>query len=127
MFTLREFRKIQSEIKGLVQTECLYSSRKSALCYKLSKMNSQIRGNAIERMIRDYFITMGNRVDYFGGNYCYDMLVNNKIRVEVKSSLAQKISNNKYRYRFQNIKSGYFDLIILVFVTPKGIIIKKNV
>ncbi|NBT24831.1 MAG: hypothetical protein EBQ89_01910 [Alphaproteobacteria bacterium] len=124
MLTLRHFRKIEKEIKGLKKCQSIYSRKKNALCYKLSKMGTQHRANAIERMIRDYLITMGNRVDYFGGNHSYDMVVNGK-KVEVKSSLAQPISGKKYRYRFQNIKSGYFHEIILVFVTPKGIKIKR--
>jgi hypothetical protein len=122
-FTLRNFRKIENEIKGLKQKR-VYSQRKNALCYKLSRMGTQHRAGAIERMIRDYFISQGDKVDYYGGSHVFDMLVNGK-RVEVKSSIIQQTSARAWRYRFQNIKTCYFDEIILVFVKPTGIVIKR--
>jgi hypothetical protein len=124
MLTLRDMNKVLGEIKGLNKCKAIYNRKKNALCYKLSKMCTQHRANVIERMMRDYLITMGNRVDYYGGSHPYDMMVNGK-RVEIKSSLACRTSSSSYRYRFQNIKTSYFDQIILVFVTPHGIILKK--
>jgi hypothetical protein len=89
-------------------------------------MNSQHRGAIIEKMIRDRFIMQGKRVKYIGGSNSFDMLVDGE-RVEIKSSLPQVIPTKKGHtlfYRFQNIKTKYFDKIVLVYVSPNGLRVK---
>jgi hypothetical protein len=89
-------------------------------------MNNQHRGAIIEKMVRDRYIMQGKRVKYIGGNNSFDMLVDGE-RVEVKSSLPQVIptkSGNTFIYRFQNIKTKYFDKIVFVYVSPNGLRVK---
>jgi hypothetical protein len=127
MFTMKHLKKVLPEIKGY-QRKSVYSIRKSMLCCTLSEMPSRHRGTAIESIIRDHLITMGFRVDHLGGTHSFDMRVDGH-RVEVKSSLAHskislKTRKVSYYYNFQNIKTNCFDYLILVFVQPKGLLIR---
>lgn len=128
MFTLKHMNSVLGEIKGLSKTKrSVFSERKNALSYRLSKENSQHRGAIVEKMIRDLFIMQGKRVKYIGGNNSFDMMVDGQ-RVEVKSSLPMVIPTkrgNTLLYRFQNIKTNYFDQIILVYITPRGLVVKS--
>jgi len=126
MFTMKNLRKVLPEIKGY-KRESVYSIGKNKLCWELRQMSSRHRGTAIECIIRDELITAGFRVDHIGGSHPFDMKVDG-YKVEVKSSLAhQKLfSGNKvsYFYNFQNIKTNHFDYLILVFVQPRGLLIR---
>jgi hypothetical protein len=127
MFTMKHLKKVLPEIKGY-DRKSLYSMRKNTMCCILSQMPSRHRGTAIESIVRDELITMGFRVDHLGGSHSFDMRVDG-YRVEVKSSLAHsKISLRtkkvSYHYNFQNIKTSCFDYLVLVFVQPKGLLIR---
>lgn len=125
MFTLKNMNNVLSEIKGLKQRS-VFSVRKNALAYNLSKMNSQHRGAIVEKMIRDMLIRQGKMVKHIGGNHSFDMEVDGK-KVEVKSSLPHIVHTKKgktFIYRFQNIKTKFFDQIILVYITPNGLRMK---
>jgi len=125
MFTVNHMNRVLCEIKGL-GSKSVFSIRKSRLTYRLSCMNSQHRGAIIEKMIRDRFIMQGKRVRYIGGSNSFDMLVDGE-RVEIKSSLPMVIPTKKGHtlfYRFQNIKTKYFDKIVLVYVSPNGLRVK---
>lgn len=125
MFTIKHLNNVLSEIKGL-KRQSVFSNSKNALAYRLSQMNNQQRGSAIEKIIRDILIKNGKKVQYIGGTHPFDMRVNGK-RVEIKSAMPRVIKTKKGQtlyYQFQNIKTKNFDKIILVFVTPKGLVTK---
>lgn len=125
MFTMKQLNKVLCEIKGL-KKQTVFSARKNPLAYRLSQMNNQHRGAAVEKLVRDALANNGKKVEYIGGNHPFDMKVNGK-RVEVKSSVPQVIETKTGRtfyYRFQNIKTKHFDKIVLVFVTPDGLVSK---
>lgn len=127
MFTMKHLKKVLPEIKGY-QRKSVYSMHKNMLCCTLSQMPSRHRGTAIEGIVRDRLITMGFRVDHLGGTHSFDMRVDG-YRVEVKSSLSHsKISLRNQKpasfYNFQNIKTNCFDYLVLVFVQPKGLLIR---
>ena len=122
MFTLRDMNRVLPEIKGLSR-KTVFSMKKSALSYSLSQMSSQHRGATIEKMVRDILVRQGNKVKYIGGNNSFDMEVNGQ-RLEVKSSMPYVVPTKKgatFIYRFQNIKTKFFDRIILVYITPNGL------
>ena len=123
MFTLKHMNKVLGEVKGL-KVKSVFSPHKNALAYKLSTMNSQYRGTIVEKMVRDFFISRGDKVRYFGGNSPFDMIVNGS-RIEVKSALPWFNGSGACFYRFQNIKTDLFDKIYLVYVTPYGLKIKS--
>ena len=121
MFTTKHLDKVLGEIRGL-HAKSIYSPKKNLTTYRLSRMSSQYRGAAIERMVRNYYRSKGKIVEYFGGTNPFDMRVNGR-RIEVKSSLATASvvgGNLRYSYQFQNIKTENFDMLVLVYVSPEG-------
>lgn len=125
MFTIKQLEKVLGEIKGLGR-KSVFSPNKNALAYSLSQMNNQHRGMAVEKLVRDLLTKHGKRVEYIGGTHPFDMKVNGK-RVEIKSALPRVIETKTGRtmyYQFQNIKTKNFDKIVLVFVTPNGLVTK---
>lgn len=126
MFTLKHMNRVLGEIKGL-KKKSVFSIKKNALAYNLSQMNNQHRGAIVEKMVRDILIKHGKKVEHIGGNHSFDMRVDGR-RVEIKSSMPCVVPNKNggtLIYRFQNIKTQYFDKIILVYITPKGLIMKQ--
>jgi len=111
------------ELKGLSRKP-LFSPSKSAIAYKLSKMNSQYRGRAIEKMVRNGLLKK-HTADYHGGSYSHDITLNKKIRVEVKSALAVESfgKNGKayHSFSFKHVQLAKFDVLFLVYVTPNGL------
>jgi len=128
MFTMRHLNRVMPELKGLNKPNIFYVS-KSEIAYRLSKMNSQFRGHAIEKMVRDELLKkhMGN---YHGGSHSHDITINKKTRVEVKSSLASprvKANSKKiisYSFTFKHIQLEKFDILVLSYVTPTGVVTK---
>lgn len=122
MFTIKHLDKVLGEIKSF-HRKSIFCYTKNRLSYKLSKMNSQCRGGAVERMIRDYYRSLGKKVFYFGGSASFDMIVDG-YRIEVKSALA-RMDGNKYCYKFQHICPGNFYKLILVFISPEGLSVRS--
>ena len=123
MFTTNHLDNVLGEIKGY-NTERIFSKKKNILAYRLSTMNSQYRGNAAEKMIRDYYINAGYSVKYISGNNPYDMLVNGR-KVEVKSALAtRKVIQGveQYRYCFKHICPNNFHKLVMVFISPNDVV-----
>lgn len=118
MFNNKHLDKVLGEIKSF-HKKSIFCYSKNRLCYRLSKMNSQCRGAAIERMIRNYYRELGKKVLYLGGNASFDMIVDG-YRIEVKSALA-RLDGNKYSYKFQHICPNNFHKLVLVFISPEGI------
>lgn len=125
MFTTKHLDKVLGEVRGF-HKKSHFCPKKSLLSYRLSKMSSQYRGQVLEKMVRDYYISRQKKVVYFGGNASFDMLVDNK-RIEVKSALAKMdIVRGKiqYSYNFRHICPHNFHKLVLVFVSPFGINIR---
>jgi|LakMenEpi03Aug12_release.lakeMendotaPanAssembly.Ray.scaffolds.fasta_scaffold160958_3 hypothetical protein len=125
MFTTKNLDRVLNEVRGL-HNKSIFSPKKSILAYRLSKMSSQYRGNAIERMIRDYYKSTGKIVSYIGGSASFDMMVNGR-KVEVKSALARVGVVGgvvKYSYKFQHICPNNFHKLVLVFVSPEGLSVR---
>lgn len=102
-----------------------YSKKRSVLSYKLCSMNPVERSDTIEAMVLGLFERRGYNVYRMGGlKKKYDLWVNDE-KIEIKSSLATKCSTRHgqiyYTYTFPGIKPEYFDRLVLVYVTPKGV------
>lgn len=122
MFTTEHLDKVLGEVRGY-HKESIFCPKKNLLAYRLSKMSSQYRGGAIERLVRDYYIGSGKDVTYIGGSNSYDMIVNGR-KIEVKSSLAKMSIVGgvvKYNYKFQHICPNNFHKLVMVFVSPEGL------
>lgn len=122
MLTLKSLDKVLVEVRGFHKKNH-FCPKKNLLCYRLAKMSRNYRGGVVERMIRDYYKSVGKAVFYFGGNSPFDMIVNGH-RVEVKSSLAKvKMVRGvpQYTYRFGHIRPSNFNKLVLVFISPEGI------
>lgn len=126
MFTMKNLNRVLKEIPALDQTNP-YSINKSRVSYTLQQISScRQRGYAVEAMIRDELILMGYKVDHLGFRYSYDLRVDGN-RIEVKSALARtkklvRTGETYETYDFQNIKTDCFDYLVLVFITPNGLI-----
>ena len=122
MFTESDLCDVVREIRGLRYVSP-FSKKKNAVSYRLSRMNSQCRGNAIEKLVRNYFVKNNLNVKYIGGSNTFDMRVNG-LRVEVKSSLCKiSIVGGKvhYSYNFKHIKPKNFDKLVMVYISPTNI------
>lgn len=125
MFTIKQLNKVLGEIKGL-NRQSVFSAKKSVVSYELSQLNNQHRGTAVEKLIRDTLTNNGKKVEYIGGTHPFDMKVNGQ-RLEIKSAMPRVVetkTGRKMYYQFQNIKTKNFDKIMLVFVTPNGLVTK---
>jgi hypothetical protein len=126
MFTTKHLNRALSEVSGY-HKQSIFSARKNLLTYRLSKMNSQYRGGVLERMVRDYYKSIGKNVVHYGGSSSFDMMVDGR-RIEVKSALARpNYSKGKirYSYNFQHICPNNFHKLIMIFVSPEGIDIRS--
>jgi hypothetical protein len=122
MFTTEHLDKVLGEVRGY-HKKSIFCPKKNLLAYRLSKMSSQYRGGAVERIIRDYYINNGYNVRYIGGSHSYDMLVNNR-KIEVKSALAKMSIVGgvvKYKYNFKHICPSNFHKLVMVFINPEGL------
>lgn len=126
MFTTKHLDKALTEVSGF-HARSPFSPKKNLLTYRLSKMSSQYRGNVLERMVRDYYKSIGKRVVHIGGSSSFDMLVNGR-RIEVKSALGRPMVSNgkiRYSYNFQHICPNNFHTLIMIFVSPEGLEIRS--
>jgi len=120
MFNIKHLDKILAEVRNY-NKKSPFCPRKNLLTYRLSKMSSQYRGIVTERMVRDYYRSVGKKVRYFGGSQSFDMSVNGR-RVEVKSAIGRRNSDKtNYTYHFQHICPNNFDKLVLVFISPEKI------
>ena len=120
MFTIKSLNRALKNVRDS-HNSGIFSPSKSLLSYRLSRRSSQHRGRVIEDMIKDYYISKGKSVWYYGGSHPFDMRVDGK-RIEVKSALARCDNGcSKYSYNFQHIKPHNFDKLIMVFINPEGI------
>lgn len=125
MFTTKHLDKVLGEVRNY-NKKSPFCPKKSLLAYRLSKMSSQYRGIVTERMIRDYYISIGKMVRYCGGSHSHDMVVNSR-KIEVKSAIAvPNMTRNgiQYSYNFQHICPNNFHKLILVFISPEGLTIR---
>lgn len=124
MFTMKDLDRVLPELKGLKRPS-VFSASKSRAAYKLSKLNSQYRGHAIEKLVRDGLLKK-HKTNYHGGGHSHDITVGKNIRVEVKSALAVPVVSKKmgkivaYRFVFQHVQLSKFDILFLVYVSPNG-------
>lgn len=123
MFTMRDFNRIKHNLK-ISRTDNFYSRNKNMLCWKISNLDSTGMGDAGECLMCDRLNRSGYLVERHGNGKNFDILLNNHIRCEVKTAKLT-LNQNKYKYyTFQKIKPEYFDILFMVFITPKGTIIK---
>lgn len=124
MFTMKDLSRVLPELKGL-KRPAIFSPSKNQMAYKLSKMGSQFRGHAIEKMVRDGLLKK-HKASYHGGSHSHDITINSDVRVEVKSSLAVPFVSKRtkkivsYKFTFQHVQLSKFDILFLVYVTPNG-------
>jgi hypothetical protein len=127
MFTIKHLDKILAEI-GDKSPKSIFSYKKNPIAYKLSRIeDNRKRGHVVERLVRDIFLSQNKKVQYIGGKHSFDMMVDN-CRVEIKSSLASASVVGgmvRYSYQFQNIKTQNFDKLILVFISPEGLVMRQ--
>lgn len=123
MFTMRDFNRIKHLLK-VSNANNFYSQNKSELCWKISKMDSTEMGQAGELLVCDKLSRAGYNVKPHGNGKSFDILLNDHIRCEVKTA-KMNLHSSKYKYYFmQKIKPEYFDILFMVFITPKGTIFK---
>lgn len=116
MFTMLDLEKAKSEKNRI------FSAKKSKLSYELSKMTGRERGVCAEKMLYHKFVADGLDVEYLGGAYSCDMLINkNETIHKVEVKLATYTPNG---YLFRNVKYHLFNILFLVFVTPHGVIVR---
>ena len=125
MFTTEHLDKVLGEVSGY-HNKSIFCPKKNLLAYRLSKMSSQYRGGAVERIIRDFYIESGHRVTYVGGSKSYDMIVDGR-KIEVKSALAKMSVVGgvvKYKYNFKHICPNNFHKLVMVFISPEGLTVR---
>lgn len=123
MFTMRDFNRVKHLLK-ISTANNFYSQRKNALCWKMSKMDSTEIGQAGELLMCDRLRRAGYEVKPHGHGQIFDILLNDHIRCEVKTA-KMTLHSSKYKYYFmQKIKPECFDILFMVFVTPKGTVFK---
>ena len=125
MFTMKDLSRVLPELKGL-KRPAIFSLSKSESAYKLSKMGSQFRGHAIEKMVRDGLLKK-HKTSYHGGSHSHDITLNKDVRIEVKSALATPLVSSRtkkisgYKFSFKHVQLSKFDILFLVYVTPNGL------
>jgi len=122
MFTMKDFNRIKKNIKG-IDTESLFSPQQDELAHKISCLGSSGRGQSGEELMSLYLHRRKYKIKRFGTIHPFDILLDNKIKCEVKSA-TMYLDKKTYRYSFQGVKPELFDILFLVFVTPKGIVTK---
>jgi len=119
MFTIADFEEIEAE---LVRQK-IYSTEKDELSYRISLLNSTDRGLFGEKMLVKKLMMSGFVVQHHGSGSDFDILVDGRIKVEVKMS-SIRMKGNRYYYYFQKIKPELCDVVFLIFLTPAGVKIK---
>lgn len=128
MFTMSDLKRVLLELKGLKNPKIFYKS-KNQQAYELSQLNSQYRGHAIEKLLRDKLIKK-YKTHYHGGSHSHDMTINKGVRIEVKSALASPVVGSKskkiikYKFSFKHVQLSKFDILFLAYVTPNGLKIR---
>lgn len=122
MFTMKDFNLIKKHIKG-IDSESLFSPKINALSHAISCLGSSGRGQSGEELMSLYLRRRGYKVKRFGTIHPFDILLDNKIKCEVKSA-TMYLDKKTYRYSFQGVKPELFDILFLVFISPKGVVTK---
>ena len=119
MFTIADFKEVEAELVK----EKIYSVEKNELSYRINLLNSTDRGLFGEKMLVKKLMMSGFVVQHYGSSSDFDILVDSKIKVEVKMS-SIKIRGNRAYYYFQKIKPELCDVVFFMFLTPTGVKIK---
>lgn len=123
MFTMRDFNRIKHNLK-ISRPDNFYSRKKNYLCWEISNLDSTGMGDAGECLMCDRLSRAKYNVKRHGHGKIFDILLNDQIRCEVKTAKLT-LNQNKYKYyTLQKIKPELFDILFMVFITPKGTIFK---
>lgn len=123
MFTMRDFNRIKHLLK-VSNTNNFYSENKNELCWKMSRLDSTAMGQAGELLMCDKLHRARYSVKPHGHGQIFDILLNDHIRCEVKTA-KMILQDGRYKYyKLQKIKPECFDILFMVFVTPRGIVFK---
>jgi hypothetical protein len=120
MFTLEDLERAKQQKYG-IQDTILFSIERDAFAYALSCHNSTDRGDFAELMVCGRLKSMGYSVQRLGGaRNSYDLILNQTIRAEVKQATLRRRSS----YICEKIKPELFDVLIMMFLTPDGMVIR---
>lgn len=123
MFTMRDFHKIKNGIKCL-EPENYFSPKLNKIAYTISRLDPYSIGQCGEKLMARYLRQRGYSVKRYGAKHPFDLLVNGSIKCEVKSGKMFKKETGAETCVLRGIKPDCFDILFMVFVTPKGIVIK---
>jgi len=125
MFTMRDFHKIKNSIKS-ISAENQFCPKKNKLAYTISQLNSTGTGEAGEKLMARYLRRQKYHVSRFGNVNPFDILLDGKIKCEVKTCTMRLKSNGNHprEYVLHGVKPELFDILFMVFVTPEGIVTK---
>ena len=122
MFTMRDFHKIKTGIKGL-EPEMYFSPTLNKIAYTISLGSPYSIGQCGEKLMARCLRQKKMKVKRYGAKHPFDLLVNNTIKCEVKTAKMFK-KGYKHVCVFSDIKPECFDILFMVFITPNGIITK---
>jgi hypothetical protein len=121
MFTIQDFERAKIAKYGIEDT-VLFSLQRNEFAYAMSCANSTDRGDFTEYLVCDLLKSNGYSVRRLGGSVNdYDLLLNESIRVEVKTATLRKKRN---QYVCQKVKPELFDVLFMLFLTPDGMVAK---
>ena len=125
MFTMRDFSKIKNGIKCM-EPETHFSPKVNMLAYTISRMGSAARGECGEKLMARYLRRHKYHVSRFGNVHPFDLLLDGRLKCEIKSATMQlnASGNRTQKYVLNAVKPEHFDILFMVFVTPKGIVAK---
>ena len=126
MFTMRDFHKIKNGIKCL-EPETYFCPKRNKLAYTLSRLDPYTIGQCGEKLMARRLRQHGYTVCRYGGKQPFDILLNGKIRCEVKTAkMFPKHTKKGTRHIcvFSGVKPECFDVLFMVFITPAGIVTK---
>jgi len=125
MFTMQDFHKIKSGIKSMGQEEH-FSPKLSPIAYAISRLNSTAIGECGEKLMARYLRRKKYHVRRIGNRQSIDILLDGKLRCEVKTGTMQlnNTGNRTAKYVLRHVKPELFDILFMVFITPKGIVVK---
>jgi hypothetical protein len=120
MFTIQDLERAKQEKYG-IQDSILFSLERNHFAYAMSCENSTDRGDYAEFLMCDRLQKMGYTVQRLGGaNNSYDLILNKSIRAEVKLATLRR----RNVYICEKIKPELFDVLIMMFLTPDGMVIR---
>lgn len=122
MFTIENYTLAASKVVRNRAT--VYDPCTNELSYRLSGLSSNDRGAVVEYMLVAKMESFGMNVTHLGGVSSHDIMIDNGIRGEVKSSLLGPVSS---KYYFQGVKPECFDIVFFSFVHPvMGLVVKTT-